>query len=92
MVEPPSRDDIMRLRTWLRTAKLPEPPMLTMPGVEAWSPELTRMQLLAETASEAGPQRAVLELRYIAARYGPPEIRALARPELLPVDPRGPQF
>jgi hypothetical protein len=59
--------------------------MLTTPGVEAWSPELTRRQLLSETHSEAGPQRAVLELRYIAARYGPPEIRALAKPDQLPV-------
>jgi hypothetical protein len=30
--EPPSRDDILRLRAWLRTA---DRPMLTMPGVEA---------------------------------------------------------
>jgi hypothetical protein len=66
--------------------------MLTMPGVEAWNRELTRRQLLSETVSEGGPQRAVLELRYLAARYGPPEIRALARPDQLPGDPRGPQF
>jgi hypothetical protein len=66
--------------------------MLAMPGVEAWSPELTRRQLLAETFSEGGPQQAVLELRYIAARYGPPEIWALARPHQLPGDPCGPQF
>jgi hypothetical protein len=45
-----------------------------------------------KTFSESGPQRAVLELRYIAARYGPPEIRALAKPAQLPGDPRGPQF
>jgi hypothetical protein len=79
----------MRLRAWLRTAELPDPPMITMPGIEAWSPELTRRQLLAETFSEGGPQRAILEPRYIAARYGPPEIRALARPDQLPGDPRG---
>ena len=30
------------------------------------------------------------ELRYLAARYGAPEIRALAKPEQLPDDPRGP--
>jgi hypothetical protein len=34
----------------------------------------------------------VLELRYLASRYGPPEIRALARLHQLPGDPRGPQF
>jgi hypothetical protein len=92
VVEPPSRDDILRLRTWLRTAELPEPPMLTMPGVEAYSPELTCRQLLAEMFSEAGSRTTALELRYIAARYGSPEIRALARPDQLPGDPRGPQF
>jgi hypothetical protein len=47
--------------------------------------------LLAETASEASPQRAVLELRYVAARYGPPaRIRAPAKPDQLPGDSRGP--
>jgi hypothetical protein len=47
---------------------------------------------LAETFSESGPQRVVLDLRNITVRYGPPEIRALARPHQLPGDPRGPQF
>jgi hypothetical protein len=89
VLEPPSRHDILRLRDWLRTAELPEPPMLTIPGVEALSPELTRRQLLAETDSEGGLRTAVLELHYLAARYGPPEIRALARPHQLPGDPRG---
>jgi hypothetical protein len=92
VLEPPSRDDIMLLRAWLRTAELPDPPMVTMPGVEAWSPELARMQLLAETDSPSGPARAFLESRYIAVRYGPPEIRELARPDQLPGDPRGPQL
>jgi hypothetical protein len=49
--DPPTPDDIEQLRVWLWTAELRDPPMITMPGVEAWSPELTRMQLLAETAS-----------------------------------------
>jgi hypothetical protein len=84
VLEPPSRDDILRQRAGLRTAELPDPPMLTMPGVEAWSPELTPRQLLAETASEGGSRTAVLELRYLAVRYEPPEIRALAKPETLP--------
>jgi hypothetical protein len=70
--EPPAPDDIEQLRVWLWTAELPDPPMITMPGVEAWSPELTRMQLLAETASPGGPARAFLELRNIAARRGDP--------------------
>jgi hypothetical protein len=35
---------------------------------------------------------AVSEIRYLAARYGPPEIRALAKPDQLPGDPCGPRF
>jgi hypothetical protein len=66
--------------------------MLTMPGAECLSPERTRRQLLAETISESGPTCAVLELRYIAARCGTPEIRALTRPHQLPGDAHGPQF
>jgi hypothetical protein len=92
VVEPPSRAAILRLRAWLATAALPDPPLQLMPGVEAWSPELARIQILTETSSSAGPTRAFLERRYIAARYGPPEIRALAKPHQLPGDPRGPQF
>jgi hypothetical protein len=58
LVEPPSREAILRLRAWL-----------------------------AETAvGDAGT--AVLKLRYLAARYGPPEIATLARPEQLARPPR----
>ncbi len=56
----PSSDDILGLRVRLGTAKLPDPPMVTMPGVEAWLRELTPGQLLAD-----------LELCHIAARYRP---------------------
>jgi hypothetical protein len=87
-VEPPSRDAILRLRAWLADAELPDPPLKTMPGVEAYDVELLRPQLLAETASPGGLARALLELRYLAAHYGPPEIAALARPEQLPRPPR----
>jgi hypothetical protein len=66
----------------------PDPPLRTMPGVEAYDVELLRAQVLAETASPGGPHRTLLELRYLAARYGPPEIAALARPEQLPRAPR----
>jgi hypothetical protein len=51
--------------------------------------ELLRAHVLAGTASPGGLERALLELRYLAARYGRPEIAALARPEQLPRAPRG---
>jgi hypothetical protein len=83
----PSWTDIRALRAWLATAELPEPPLGLMPGLEAHDVERLRAQLLAETAlgDSAG---AVLNLRYLAARYGPPEIAALARPDSLLRPPR----
>jgi hypothetical protein len=92
VLEPPGRDAILRLRAWLATADLPDPPLKTMPGVEAYDVELLRAHILAGTASPGGLERALLELRYLAAHYGPPEIAALARPEQLPRASRGPQF
>jgi hypothetical protein len=78
---------IARLRAWLATAELAAPPLLTIPGVEAYDVALLRARLLAETAvGDAGT--ATLKLRHLAARYGPPEIAALARPEQLPRPPR----
>ena len=88
MVEPPSCEAILRLRAWLATAEPPAPPLRLMPGVEAFDVALLRAQLLAETASPSGSGTALLNLRYLAAHYGPPEIAALARPELLPRPPR----
>jgi hypothetical protein len=75
------------VQSWLATAALPEPPLVLMPGVAAYDVERLRAQLLAETAlgDSAG---AVLNLRYLAARYGPPAIAALAMPESLPRPPR----
>jgi hypothetical protein len=69
-------------------AALPDPPLKTMPGVEAHDVELLCARVLAATASPASPATAVLWLRYLAAHYGPPEIAALARPEQLPRAPR----
>ena len=58
-----------------------------MPGVTAYDVELLRSRLLATTAlGDAGT--ALLNLRYLAARYAPPEVAALARPEQLPRPPR----
>jgi hypothetical protein len=87
VVEPPSRDAILRLRAWLETAERPDPPLKTMPGVEAHDVERLRQQLLAETAL-GDSTGAVLNLRYLAARYGPPAIAALAMPESSPRPPR----
>jgi hypothetical protein len=87
VVEPPTREAILRLRAWLATADLPDPPLKLMPGVEAYDVELLRDQVLAATV--VGDDRtALLNLRYLTARYGPPEIAALARPEQLPRPPR----
>ena len=69
MVQPPSRDAILRLRAWLATAELPDPPLALMPGVTAYDVELLRRRLLAETASPSGPDRALLELRHLTAHY-----------------------
>jgi hypothetical protein len=87
VVEPPSREAILRLRAWLAEAELPDPPLALMPGVEVYDVERLRAQLLAETAL-GDSAAAVLNLRYLAARYAPPEIAALARPEQLPRPPR----
>ena len=87
-MQPPSREAISRLRAGLATAELPEPPLRLMPGVEAYDVELLRAHILAGTASPGGPVAAPLNLCFLAARYGPPEIAAPARPEQLPRPPR----
>jgi hypothetical protein len=76
---------------WSFAVPQPEPPLKLMPGVEAYNVALLRHQVLAETAvGDSGT--ATLNLRYLAARYGPPEIAALAQADQLPRAPRGPQF
>ena len=53
--------------------------------MQAFDVDLLRRQLLTSIAAGLaayGP--AVAELRYLAARYGPPAIAALARPDDLP--------
>jgi hypothetical protein len=77
------------LLTWLEEAELPPPPLRSMPGVEHYNVELMRKQFLEFVP--AGDNIALLKLRYLAARYGPPKVRALApprapaRPNLPPV-------
>jgi hypothetical protein len=76
---------IARLCAWLETADLPAPPLDTLPGVQAFDIELLRRRILHSVQvgdGDYGP--ALVRLRYLAARYGPPEIAALARPEELP--------
>jgi hypothetical protein len=75
----PGRTAVARLRAWLATAELP--------GAEADEFELLRQQLLVETAV-AGSDAGLRDLRHLAARYGPPDIAALARPESRPRPPR----
>jgi hypothetical protein len=87
VVQAPGREAILRLRAWLADAELPDPPLVLMPGVEAYDVELLRRRLLAATAL-GDDGTALLHLRYLAARYGPPELAALARPEQLPRPPR----
>jgi hypothetical protein len=82
---PPSEEAIATLLTWLETADLPDPPLHLIPGVEAHDVELMREQLPA--AVPKGNRTALLKLRYLAARYGPPEIRELAEPEGLAKPP-----
>ena len=60
-----------------------------MPGVEPYDVERMRKQLLELVPT--GDSTALLKLRYLAARYGPPNVRALADPEHLP-DPTFRQF
>ena len=62
--------------------------------MQAFDIELLRRQLLASIAAVglAGYSPAVAELRYLAARYGPPAIAALARPDQLPRPPRRRQY
>jgi hypothetical protein len=69
-------------------AALPAQPLDTLPGVQAFDVELLRRQVLHSVqvgGGDYGP--AQLRLRYLAARYGPPEIAALARPAELPQPP-----
>ena len=80
---------IARLCAWLETADLPAPPLDTLPGAQAYDVELLRRQVLHSVQvgdGDYGP--ALARLRYLAARYGSPEIRALARPAELPQPPR----
>jgi hypothetical protein len=77
------------LLTWLEEAELPPPPLRSMPGVEAYDVERMRRELLSDVP--AGDSTALLKLRYLAVRYGPPTVRALADPEHLP-DPTYRQF
>ena len=86
MVEPPSREAMLRLRSWLAEAALPDPPLKLMPGVEAYDVERLRQHILAGTAV-GDCATALLNLRYLAARYAPPEIAALSRPGQLPRPP-----
>jgi hypothetical protein len=58
----------------------------TLPGVQAFDVELLRRQVLHSVQvgdGDYGP--ALTRLRYLAARYGPPEIAALAQPDELPL-------
>ena len=83
---------IVRLCAWLETAELPPPPLDTLPGVQAFDVDLLRRQILRSLQVGDGDYTSALaRLRYLAARYGPPEIAALARPEELPQPPRGRQ-
>jgi hypothetical protein len=61
--------------------------------VQAFDGELLRRQVLHSVQVGDGDYAsALMRLRYLAAHYGPPEIRELAKPHQLPGDPRGPQF
>jgi hypothetical protein len=83
---------IARLCAWLKRAELPPAPLDTLPGVQAFDLGLLRRQVLHSVQvgdGDYGP--ALAKLRYLAARYGLPEIAALARPAELPQPPRGRQ-
>jgi hypothetical protein len=80
--------DIARLGAWLESAELPPPPLDTMPGVQAFDVELLRRETLRSVQVGGGDYwSAINRLRYLAARYGPPEISVLARPDDLPQPP-----
>jgi hypothetical protein len=56
--------------------------------VQAFDVELMRRQALHSVqAGDGDYPTALMRLRYLAARYGPPEIAALARPDELPQPP-----
>jgi hypothetical protein len=79
---------IARLCPWLERTELPAPPLDTLPGVQAFDVDLLRRQVLHSVQDgdgDYGP--ALTRLRYLAARYGSPEIARLARPEELPQPP-----
>ena len=81
---------IARLCAWLERAELPPAPLDTLPGVQAFDVELLRRQVLHSVRVGDGDYpSAVARLHYLAARYGPPEIAALARVDELPQPPRG---
>ena len=79
---------IARLCAWLKRAELPAPPLDTLPGVRAFDVDLLRRQVLHSVQVGDGDYTGALaRLRYLAARYGPPELAALARPAELPQSP-----
>jgi hypothetical protein len=72
---------VSRLRAWLEGAVLPPPPLETLPGVTAYNPALLRAHTLAELDMREGAamrSAGVMTLRWLAHRYGPPDVRALA--------------
>ena len=73
-----TQHSINALLSWLEVADLPDPPLRLMPGVEAYDVELMREQLLIGVPG--GSRADLLKLRYLAACYGPAEIRELAEP------------
>ena len=76
---------IARLCAWLERAELPAPRLDVLPGVQAFDVELMRRQVLHSVQAVDGDyEPALLKLRYLAARYGPPEIAVLARADELP--------
>ena len=79
---------IARLCAWLEHAELPPPPLDALPAVQAFDVELLRGQRLRSVQGGGGDYSSALSrLRYLAARYGPPELALLAKPEELPQPP-----
>ncbi len=87
-------EELAQLVAWFETAELPPPPFRSAPWATIHEPEEWRAVMLRDLHhGPAAPhwQTALLELRWLAKRIGPPDVRAAAHVDEL-VERQGPAF
>jgi len=87
-------EDLAQLVAWFETVELPAPPFHSAPWATIHEPEEWRQVMLRDLHyGIAGPywHTALVELRWLAKRIGPPEVQAAAQVDEL-VERQGPAF